>query len=49
MKKYGKCGTKVGWTVRWYGKCGRKLTQILNRFGKYRRNLWKDSENMEER
>ena len=38
MKLYGKYGTKVSWIVKWYGK-----------FGKYRRKLWKDTKNMEEK
>ena len=38
VKWYGKYGTKVSWIVKWYGK-----------FGKYRRKLWKDTKNMEEK
>ena len=38
VKWYGKYGTKVSWIVKWYGK-----------FGKYRRKLWKDMKNMEEK
>ena len=49
MKRYGTCGRKVGWIVKWYGKYGRKVSWIVKRFGKYRRKLWNDMENMEER
>jgi hypothetical protein len=38
MKRYGKCGRKVGWIVKWYGKYGRNQVE-----------LWNDMENMEER
>jgi hypothetical protein len=31
------------------GKYGRKVSRIVIRFGKYRRQLWNDMENMEER
>jgi hypothetical protein len=32
-----------------YGKYGRKESWIVKRFGKYRRKLWNDMDNMEER
>jgi hypothetical protein len=33
----------------WYRKYGRKVSWIVKWFGKYRRKLWKDMKNMEER
>jgi hypothetical protein len=32
-----------------FGKYGRNASRIEKRFGKYRRKLWKDRENMEEK
>jgi hypothetical protein len=32
-----------------YGTCGRKVSWIVKRFGKYRRILWNEVENMEEK
>ena len=29
MKRYGKCGKKVSWNVKWYGKYGRTLWKDL--------------------
>ena len=69
MKRYRKCGRKVGWigkrlenteenvkwygkygwNVKWYGKYGRKVSWKVKRFGKYRRKLWNDMENKEEK
>ena len=49
MKWYGKYGRKVSWIVKWYGKEGRKASRIAIRYAKYRRKLWNDMENMEER
>jgi hypothetical protein len=49
VKRYGKCGRKVGWNVKWHGKYGRKISWIVKWFGKYRRKLWNDRENMEEK
>jgi hypothetical protein len=46
VKRYEKCGRKVGWIVKRYGKCGRKVGWIVKRFGKYRRTFWNDMENM---
>ena len=51
MKRYGKCGRKVGWIVKWYGKYGRKVSWIVKRYGQYgRKASWivKNMENMEE-
>ena len=50
MKRYGKCGRRVGWIVKWYGrkvswkvkrygKYGRKVILIVKRFGTYRRKI----------
>ena len=47
MKRYGKCGRKVGWVVERFGKYRRKVSWIVKRFGKHRRKLWNDMENME--
>ena len=49
MKWYGKYGRKVSWLLKWYGKQGRKASRIALRNRKYRRKLWNDMENMEER
>ena len=49
MKWYGKYGRKESLIVKWYGKQGRKASRIAIRCGKYRRKLWNDMENMEER
>ena len=49
VKWYGKYGRKVSWLLKWYGKQGRKASRIAIRCGKYRRKLWNDMENMEER
>jgi hypothetical protein len=49
VKWYGKYGRKVSWIVKWYGKEGRKASRIAIRYAKYRRKLWNDMENMEER
>ena len=51
MKWYGKYGRKVSWIVKWYGKYGTKVSWIVKygKFGKYRRKLWKDTKNMEEK
>jgi hypothetical protein len=35
--------------VKWYGKQWRKANRIAMSSGKYRRKLWNDMENMEER
>jgi hypothetical protein len=35
--------------VKWFGKHGRKVSWIVERFGKYKRKLWNDMENMEEK
>jgi hypothetical protein len=35
--------------VKWYGNDERKESWIVKRYGKYRRKLWNDMENMEER
>jgi hypothetical protein len=32
-----------------YGNYGRKVSWIVKRLGKFRRKLWNDMENMEER
>jgi hypothetical protein len=32
-----------------YGNYGRKVSWIVKRFGKYRRKLWNEMENMEEK
>jgi hypothetical protein len=48
VKRYGKCGRKVGWIVNRYGNYGRKVSWIVKRFEKYRRKQRKDRENMEE-
>jgi hypothetical protein len=32
-----------------YGQYGRNSSWIVKRFGKYRRKLWNDMENMEEK
>ena len=45
MKRYGKCGRKVGWIVKWYGKYGRKL---WNDMEERQVEMWKDMENMAE-
>ena len=52
MKWYGKYGRKVSWIVKWYEKYGTKVSWIVKwygQFGKYRRKLWKDTKNMEEK
>ena len=52
MKWYGKYGRKVSWIVKLYGKYGTKVSWIVKwygQFGKYRRKLWKDTKNMEEK
>jgi hypothetical protein len=49
VKWYGKYGRKESLIVKWYGKQGRKASRIAIRCGKYRRKLWNDMENMEER
>jgi hypothetical protein len=49
VKWYGKYGRKESLIVQWYGKQGRKASRIAIRCGKYRRKLWNDMENMEER
>ena len=51
VKRYGKCGRKVGWIVKWYEKYGRKPSWIVKWFGKYGRKVekWKDLENAEEK
>jgi hypothetical protein len=38
VKRYRKCGRKVGWIVKRYGKYGRKVIE-----------KWKDMENIEEK
>ena len=51
-KWYRKYGRKVSWIVKWYGKYGTKVSWIVKwygKFGKYRRKLWKDMKNMEEK
>jgi rRNA maturation protein Nop10 len=35
--------------VKIFGKYGRNSSSIVKRFGKYRRKLWNDMENMEEK
>jgi hypothetical protein len=35
--------------VKRYGNYGRKVSWIVKRFRKYRRKLWNDMENMEEK
>jgi hypothetical protein len=30
VKRYGKCGRKVGWIVKWYRKYGRKVSWNVN-------------------
>jgi hypothetical protein len=61
VKWFGKYGRKVSWivirygqhgkswNVKWYRKYGRKISWIVKWFGKYRRKLWNDKENMEEK
>ena len=49
VKWYGKYGRKVSWIVKWYGKEGGKACRLAIRYAKYRRKLWNDMENMEER
>ena len=51
MKRYGKCGRRVGWIVKWYDKFGRKPSWIVKWVGKYGRKVekWKDLENAEEK
>ena len=52
MKWFRKYGRKVGWIVERFGKYGRKVSWIVKwygKFGKYRRKLWKDTKNMEEK
>ena len=44
--RYGQYGRKACWNVKWYG---RKISWIVKWFGKYRRKLWNDRENMEEK
>jgi hypothetical protein len=39
LKRYGKCGRKVGSIVKWYGKYGRKVSLIVRREGKYGRKV----------
>jgi hypothetical protein len=45
--RYGQYGRKVSWIVKWYGNYERKVSWIVN--GKYRRKLWNDMENREEK
>ena len=49
VKIYGKCGRKVGCIVEWYEKLGWNPSWMVILFGKYRRKLWNDRENMEEK
>jgi hypothetical protein len=56
VKRYGQYGRKVGWIVKCYAKYERKVIWNVKwygkygiRFGKYRRKLWNDLENMEEK
>jgi hypothetical protein len=35
--------------VKRYGNYGRKVSWIVKRIGKYRKKLWNDMENMEEK
>jgi hypothetical protein len=49
VKRYGKCGRKVGWIVKRYEKYGRNPSWIVKWYRKYGRKLWNDMENMEER
>jgi hypothetical protein len=49
QKKIVKWYGKYGWNVKWYGKHGRKISWIVKWFRKYRRKLWNDRENMEEK
>ena len=38
MKRYGKCGRKLGWIVKWYGNASR----IVIRYGLYgRKGSWR--------
>ena len=45
-EKIGKIWKKI---EKWFGKYGRKASWMVKTFGKYRRKLWKDMENMEEK
>jgi hypothetical protein len=38
VKRYGKCGRKVGGIVKWYGKYGRKVSSNVKWYGKYGRS-----------
>ena len=44
MKRYGKCGRKVGWIVKRFEKYRRKLWNDMKNMDK----MWNDMENMEE-
>jgi hypothetical protein len=39
----------LSWILKIYEKYGRNPSWIMIRFGKYKRKLWNDMENMEER
>jgi hypothetical protein len=49
VKIYGKYGAKESWIVKWYENYGTKVSWIVKRFGKYRRKLWNEMENTEEK
>ena len=45
MKRYGKCGRKVGWIVKRFEKYRRKLWNDMKNMDE----MWNDMENMEEK
>ena len=45
MKRYGKCGRKVGWIVKRFGKYRRKLWNDMENMDE----MWNDMENKEEK
>ena len=49
VKWFGKHRRKVSWIVKRHGKHGWRVSWIVKRFEKYRRKLWNDMENIEER
>ena len=52
VERFGKYEIKVSWIVKWYRKYGTKVSWIVKwygKFGKYRKKLWNDTKNMEEK
>jgi hypothetical protein len=45
VKRYGKCGRKVGWIVKRFGKHRRKLWNDMENM----EEMWNDMENTEEK